>query len=94
METWIKESKWKLRYELSWEFVEWIARVMSKNKDKYPPYNRQKPMDIEELRQALTRHFIEVMKGNYEDDGLENWHLYSIACNVMMILYQLKNHND
>jgi hypothetical protein len=39
-----------------------MAKRMSQNKGKYPPYNRQKPMDIEELKQALFRHTIEVMK--------------------------------
>jgi hypothetical protein len=45
-----------------------MAKRMAQNKHKYPPYNRQKPMDIEKLKDALTRHFIEIQKGNYDDD--------------------------
>lgn len=64
---------------------------MQQNKGKYPPYNRKKPMDIESLKQALLRHTIEVMKGNYTD--IEDYdHLSAIACNAQFIYYQLKNH--
>ncbi len=64
---WIKESNWKLSYELHRPFITAMAKRMSQNKGKYPPYNRQKPMDIEELKQALFRHTIEVMNWNYTD---------------------------
>jgi hypothetical protein len=47
-------------------------------------------MDIEKLKDALTRHFIEIQKGNYDDDWLEFWHFYSLADNCMMIIFQLK----
>lgn len=46
--TGIKDTKEKLFYELSWEFVEAMATRMSLNKgDKYPPYNWLKPIDPE-----------------------------------------------
>jgi hypothetical protein len=41
---------------------------MESNKGKYPPYNWKKEMDIEKLKQSLARHFIAVMKGDWEDD--------------------------
>lgn len=85
---WIKESDNKLSYELDRYFIEAMAKRMSQNKGKYPPYNRQKPMDIESLKQALLRHTIEVMKGNYTD--IEEYdHLSAIACNAQFIYYQL-----
>lgn len=88
---WQKESNNKLSYELDWNFIEAMAKRMSQNKGKYAPYNRQKPMDIENLKQALLRHTIEVMKGNYTDiEDLD--HLSAIACNAQFIYYQLKNH--
>lgn len=88
---WKKESDNKLSYELDRYFIEAMAKRMQQNKGKYPPYNRQKPMDIESLKQALLRHTIEVMKGNYTDiEGLD--HLSAIACNAQFIYYQLKNH--
>jgi len=88
----IKEANNKLSYELDWEFIEKMAIRMDKNKGKYPPYNWQKPINIEKLKEALTRHFIEVQKGNYKDEDMELGHLEAIALNVMMIHYQLRNH--
>lgn len=88
--SWKKESDNKLSYELDRYFIEAMAKRMDQHKGKYPPYNRQKPMDIESLKQALLRHTIEVMKGNYTDiEDLD--HLSAIACNAQFIYYQLKN---
>jgi len=87
-----KESDNKLSYELDWNFIEAMAKRMEQNKDKYPPYNRKKPMDIESLKQALLRHTIEVMKGNYTD--IEDYdHLQSLSLNAMFIYYQLTKHD-
>lgn len=87
-----KESDNKLSYELDRYFIEAMAKRMEQNKGKYPPYNRQKPMDIESLKQALLRHTIEVMKWNHTDIT-DYDHLQSISLNAMFIYYQLKN-ND
>ena len=87
----VKETEGKLNYELDWEFIQQLAERMSQNKGKYEPYNWAKPMDVEKLKQSLFRHVIEVMKGNYSDDGREFGHWESIALNSMMINYQLKN---
>ena len=67
---------------------------MSANKHKYEPYNWQKPVDVEKLKQALFRHVIEVMKGNYEDDLRPLGHLESVSLNSMMLYYQLKNYKN
>jgi len=89
---WKKESDNKLSYELDRPFITAMAKRMSRNKWKYPPYNRQKPMDIEELKQALFRHTIEVMNWNYTD--IEDYdHLQAIALNAMFIYYQLTKHD-
>ena len=85
-----KEENGKLNYELDWEFIEQLAKRMSKNKSKYKPYNWKEPIDVEKLKQSLIRHIIEVMKGNYEDDGDEFGHILAISLNAMMINYQLK----
>jgi hypothetical protein len=89
----IKETEGKLNYELDWDFIQQLAERMSQNKGKYEPYNWVKPMDVEKLKQSLFRHVIEVMKGNYSDDGREFGHWESIALNAMMINYQLKNNS-
>ena len=86
-----KETEGKLNYELDWEFIQQLAERMSQNKGKYKPYNWMQPIDVEKLKQSLFRHVVEVMKGNYEDDGRTFGHLESISANVMMINYQLKN---
>jgi len=83
-----KEIEGKLDYELSWEFIEGLAKRMAMNKGKYEPYNWKKPMNVEKLKQALTRHFMEIMKGNYSDEQ-ENGHFYGVVANCMMILHQL-----
>lgn len=88
-----KDSNGKLSYELDWEFIQQMAERMESNKHKYPKDNWKKPIDIEELKQGLARHFIDIQKGIYEDDGRALGGLEAIACNVMMISYQLK-HNS
>lgn len=84
-----KETIDKLEYELDFEFITQMAERMQSNKGKYEPYNWQKSMDVEKLKQALFRHVIEIMKGKYEDDGRLMGHIEAIACNAMMINCQL-----
>lgn len=91
----IKESNGKLFYELDWSFVKEMAIRMSQNKDnKYPRFNWKNKIEIEELNQALIRHFVSVQEGDFDDDGQENGHLIALACNSMMMVYQLKHHKD
>lgn len=86
----VKESEGKLTYELDWEFIERMAKRMELNKNKYEPYNwKNNSIEPQKLKEAMSRHFIEVMKGNYEDDG-EYGHLVALACNAMMIIEQIK----
>ena len=87
----VKESEGKLNYELDWDFIQQMAERMSQNKGKYEPYNWKRPMEVEKLKQSLFRHVIEIMKGNYSDDGRDFGHFESVALNSMMINYQLKN---
>lgn len=89
-----KETKGKLFYELDFDFITKMAERMASNKGKYEPYNWQKLDNVEELKQALFRHVLEVMKGNLEDDGRDFGHLEAIACDVMMIYYQLKKNRQ
>jgi hypothetical protein len=85
-----KETKGKLYYEISWEFIEEMAKRMANNKsDKYPLYNWKKNIDVEDLKQAINRHHIEVMKGNYKDGEEVLGHIVSYACNSMMLWEQL-----
>jgi len=87
-----KESDGKLYYELSWEFIEEMAKRMQNNKgEKYPRFNWKKDIDIDELKQAINRHHIEVMKDNYSDGEEALGHIVSYACNSMMLWEQLKD---
>ena len=86
----VKQSSNKLNYELDFEFIKQMAERMQTNKGKYDPYNWKKPIEVHELQQAIFRHVVEIMKGNYEDDGRELGHLESLACNAMMLNYQIK----
>lgn len=93
--TGVKHSEGKLFYELDFGFIKQLAERMQQNKEnsKYALWNWKKPMigeDIENLKQALLRHVLAVMEGEYEDDGRPFGHLESISNNVMMINYQLK----
>ena len=89
----IKEQNGKLFYEIDWEFVEEMAKRMASNKgDKYPVFNWKKPIEVSELDAAMTRHFIEIQKGNFDDDGQFAGHYIALACNAMMAVYQLKKY--
>lgn len=89
-----KEQFTKLNYELDFDFLTQVAERMSSNKGKYEPYNWKKPINVDDLKQALFRHVLEVMKGKYSDDGRSMGHLEAIAANAMMINYQLKNNES
>lgn len=91
-----KETEGKLFYELDFKFIKQMAERMQSNKtnSKYELWNWKKPMTpkgIEELKQATLRHLIEILEGNYEDDGRKFGHLEAVSNNIMMINYQLNN---
>ncbi len=85
-----KITEGKLNYELYWEFITLLAERMQKGKKQYKAYSWKEPTDIEELKQAYWRHTLEIMKGNYLDDGQQYGHLGAATANLMMIYYQLK----
>ena len=85
----IKETTNKLTYDIDFDFIQRMAGRMQRNKDKYPIGNWKKNIDIEELKQALFRHTMEIMQGNYDDEQYYG-HLVAVACNAFMITYQLK----
>ena len=89
-ETAYKETEGKLHYELDFDFITQMAERMASNKGKYEPYNWQKLDNIDDLKQSLFRHVLEVMNGNYKDDNREFGHLEAVAINAMFINYQLK----
>ncbi len=85
-----KITEGKLNYEIDWEFITLLAERMQKGKEKYLPYSWKKSTNVEDIKQALFRHVLEIMKCNYKDDGQELGHLAAATANLMMIFHQLK----
>ena len=95
-ETVYKETKGKLFYELDWPFITQMAQRMADNKKdgKYELFNWKKQPSqesIEGIKQAMFRHVLKIMEGEYEDDGKEYGHIEALANNAMILNYQLKN---
>lgn len=86
-----KITEGKLEYELDFDIITLLAERMAKSKVKYKPYSWKQEIDEEHIKQALFRHTLEIMKGNYEDDGQELGHLAAVMANIMILNYQLKN---
>ncbi len=89
-----KITKDKLTYELDFDFITLLAERMNKGKEKYKPYSWTQPTNIEDLKQALFRHILSIMKGEYIDDGQELGHIGAATANLMMIYYQIKNNKN
>lgn len=88
-----KDTKGKLNYELDFEFINGMAERMAMNKGKYELYNWKNPMDVEQIDNAITRHLFKIRNGITDDDGQKLGHYYALACNAMIAVYQLKNHD-
>lgn len=88
-----KETEKKLIYDIDFDYIKMMAERMQLNRDKYPVGNWKKPLPVEELKQALFRHIMEVMKGNYSDEQ-QFGHLVALGCNAFMIIEQLKNNDN
>lgn len=91
----IKETDGKVSYEeIDFEFIELMAANMSKNKDKYPPFNWQKKVNKVDLISAMLRHIRKLKHPIPEDPESAEQHLASIGCDVMMLWYQYKNYGE
>ena len=89
----IKDKKDKLVYDLDFDFLTGMAERMQLNRNKYPVGNWKNKIDIEDLKQAMFRHMIEIMRDNFSDEQ-EYGHFYAVACNSFMLLKQLKNESN
>jgi hypothetical protein len=88
----IKQTDKKLVYDLDFEYIQMMAERMQLNRDKYPVGNWKKNIDLESLKQAMFRHMMEVMKGEYHDEQ-KFGHLIAMGCNAFMMIEQIKK-ND
>lgn len=81
----------KLFYELDFDFLTEMAKRMQANKSgKYERFGWKAGVPLEEVKQAGLRHYLEVMKDNYEDDGEKYGHIVATAINCMLMLHELK----
>jgi len=94
MEKSYKDKDGKIVYELDFTFIKEMAKRMNKNKFKYEPYNWKKEMDINDIKNSLFRHCLEIMNDEYSDDGEEYGHIVALAINSMILLYQLKTYKN
>lgn len=89
----IKETKDKLVYDIDFDYITGMAERMQLNRHKYEVGNWKRPIDVEELKQALFRHVIAIMQDEYSDEQRYG-HLYAVGCNAFMIIQQLKNYES
>ena len=81
-----KESEGKLIYDVDWEFMKDIAIRMAQNKGKYEKYNWKKPIDLNQLDEAIERHWVSYKSGDLSED-----HEIAIVCNIMMKRYHTRH---
>lgn len=87
----IKENNGKLDYsEINFELLDLMAERFMKNKDKYPKGNMLKQIDVKELEWAAFRHLRKMIQPIDGDVESYEDHLSAAACNLSMILNQLK----
>lgn len=89
-----KDSQDKQWVEYDWDFLRLQMRRLGKfkieNGGKYEKDNWKNDIDIELLKNSLFRHTLDIVEGNYDDEGeLEG--LAAVALNAMFIFAQLKD---
>jgi len=90
-ETGVKESNGKLDYsEINFDLLDLMANRFMQNKHKYPKGNMLKKIDIKELEWAAFRHLRKMIQPIENDVETYEDHLSAVACNISMILNQLK----
>jgi hypothetical protein len=91
--TGIKHDGPRLRWSLlPWDAIEVVVQLLEYGARKYPAANNWQHVENAEQRylDALTRHLVEVHKGNYYDDGPEGSgfpHFAAIATNALFLLW-------
>jgi hypothetical protein len=94
----VKDNLNKTSYlEIDPAFIKIMADRMSGNKDKYEPFNWQKDISMFDLLNSMQRHLDDLKMlslGRMPIHNLEenpSDHLAGLACNAMIINYQLEN---
>lgn len=87
----IKEQDGKIDYsEINLELLDLMAQRFTANKHKYPKNNMLKPIDKDSLAWAAFRHIRKMLQPIENDPETYEDHLTAVACNMSMLLDQLK----
>ena len=84
-----KEFDNKLKWDsFLWRALQRVNIRWQENKSKYPVHNHLLPLSRTELEDAMFRHYLELKKGNIDED-----HLSAIVLNAMMIMEAQENNS-
>jgi hypothetical protein len=93
-----KEKEVALRYnegKLRWSLIDWkslepMVRVLEKGAQKYDDHNWKKGMPTSQISESLLRHMFAFMNGEDNDLETNESHLGHVMCNVMFLIYNLR----
>lgn len=87
-----KDLEGKLYYDIDWQIVQDLAKLLYTNKvengGKYERGNWKNHLRIENLEDALDRHFIKYKIGETDEE-----HDLAIVANIMMLRYLKRKEN-
>jgi integrase len=87
----LRYNKGKLRWSLiDWKSLEPMVRVLEKGAQKYDDHNWKKGMPTSQISESLLRHMFAFMNGEDNDLETNESHLGHVMCNVMFLIYNLK----
>jgi integrase len=87
----LRYNKGKLRWSLiDWKSLEPMVRVLEKGAQKYDDHNWKKGMPTSQISESLLRHMFAFMNGEDNDLETNESHLGHVMCNVMFLIYNLR----
>lgn len=97
-----KQKEVALRYndgKLRWSLVDFkslepMVRVLEKGAFKYDDHNWKKGMPATQISESLLRHMFAFMNGEENDPETNESHLGHVMCNVMFLIYNLRENPE
>jgi len=87
-----KISEGKVSYkEIEWDFIEAMAKRLNEYKKDYPVFSWQSVEDLEEVEDAIFRHWKKIKRPESGDPENREDHLTAIALNAQILFWHLKN---
>jgi integrase len=91
----LRYNKGKLRWSLiDWKSLEPMVRVLEKGAQKYDDHNWKKGMPTSQISESLLRHMFAFMNGEDNDLETNESHLGHVMCNVMFLIYNLRENSQ